>query len=100
MAQITVRLDEALARRVKAYAGEMGRSVNGWVVAVLRAAVDPDLAGSEAERTRARLAAAGLLLSPAGSPEGAQPSQARLRRARRAAGAGTPLSALVSDGRS
>lgn len=99
MTQITIRLDEALAGRVKAYAGEMGRSVNSWVVAVLRAAVDPDLAESETERTRARLAAAGLLAPAAGHPGGGRPSAGRLRRARSAAGGGTPLSSLISDGR-
>jgi plasmid stability protein len=99
MAQITVRLDEPLARQVKTHAAALGRSVNAWVVAVLRAAVDPDLADSESERTRARLARAGLLLVPERGRAGAPPEPKRVREARRAAGSGTPLSTLVSDGR-
>jgi hypothetical protein len=99
MPQLTIRLDEALAREVNSNAANAGRSVNGWVVAVLRAVVDPDFAGSDAERTRARLARAGLLATPARSSPSVPPAADRVRAARRAAGSGTPLSALVSDGR-
>jgi plasmid stability protein len=99
MAQLTIRLDEDLARDVKAQAASSGRTLNGWVVAVLEAAVDPDLSGSEAERTRARLARAGLLASPARPPGLSAPVGKRVEAARRAAGAGTPLSDLVSEGR-
>jgi plasmid stability protein len=99
MAQLSVRLDDELAQAVKAHADRLGRSVNGWIVAVLRAAVDPELADSEVERTRARLARAGLLADPASPPAGAVPDPGRVRAARRAAGAGTPLSELVSGGR-
>jgi plasmid stability protein len=99
MAQITIRLDDELARDVKAHAGALAKSVNSWVVAVLRAAVDPDLEDSEAARTRARLERAGLLLPPPARRERAAPDPARVRRAREAAGRGTPLSRLVSDGR-
>lgn len=99
MPQLTIRLDEDLARQLKAHAHAVGRSVNGWVVDVLRAALDPDLDESELERTRARLARAGLLAEPRPSDPRTPPDPERLRAARRAAGAGTPLSALVSDGR-
>lgn len=99
MAQFTVRLDDELARQVKAYAAALGRSVNGWVVAVLGAAVDPDLADSESERTHARLARVGLLLTPGSRHAAAPPDAERVRRARKAAGAGTRLSELVSEGR-
>jgi len=99
MPQLTIRLDEALAREIKGHAAARGRSVNGWVVAVLRAAVDPELADSEAERTRARLARAGLLATPERPAPVGPPTPERVRAARRAAGSGTPLSALVSDGR-
>jgi hypothetical protein len=98
MSQLTVRMDEELAQQVRAHAGAAGRSVNGWVVDVLHAAVDPELAGSEAERTRARLARAGLLAAPAAAV-GAGPDEERLRAARRAAGRGVPLSELVSGDR-
>jgi len=98
MTQLTIRLDESLAEQVKAHAGRAGRSVNSWVVAVLSAVVDPELAGSDAERTRERLARAGLL-APLAGIRPAPPDPERLERARRAAGAGRPLSELVSEGR-
>lgn len=99
MAQLTVRLDDDLARELKAHAAELGRSVNSWVVDVLNAAVNPDLADSEAERTRARLERAGLLAKRPARPRAAPPGGAVVERARKAAGKGTPLSRLVSEGR-
>lgn len=99
MAQLSIRLDDALAAQLKAHAELRGQSVNGWVVAVLRAAVDPELAGSEAERTRERLRRAGLLVEPARTHAPRAHDPARIRAARRAAGAGRSLSEFVSDGR-
>jgi plasmid stability protein len=99
MAQLTVRLDDALAAELKAHAHEAGKSLNGWVTAVLRAAVDPELEESEAARTRARLARAGLLVAHSPRPAAGAPDPERVRRAREAAARGTPLSELVSDGR-
>lgn len=99
MAQLTVRLDDRLAREVKAQAEAQGRSVNSWVVAVLDAAVNPDLEDSESARTRARLERAGLLATTGGGVRAAPPARRRVARARKAAGTGTPLSRLVSDGR-
>lgn len=99
MAQLTVRLADDLAREVKAYAASLGYSVNSWVVAVLDAAVNPDLETSESERTRARLERAGLLVKTPGRSRAAAPDRRRVERARQAAGTGTPLSRLVSDGR-
>jgi plasmid stability protein len=99
MAQLTVRLDDELVRQVKAEAEARGRSVNSWVVALLEAAVNPDLEDSESARTRARLERAGLLAKPRGRPRTAPPDRSRVERARKAAGRGTPLSRLVSDGR-
>ena len=100
MAQLTIRLDDELARELKAHAAGLGVSVNGWVVAVLDAALDPDLDDSELERTRGRLDRAGLLATPRGRPRSARPDRGSVERARTAAGKGTPLSKLVSDGRS
>lgn len=99
MAQLTIRLGDDLARQVKAHADALGRSVNGWVVAVLDAAVNPDLEDSESRRTRARLDRAGLLARPRDRSRTAPPDRSQVERARKAAGAGTPLSRLVSDGR-
>lgn len=99
MAQLTIRLDEGLARAVKAQAEASGRSMNGWVAAVLAAAVDPELEDSEAARTRARLERAGLLATPSPRLRVSAPDRRRVARARKAAGKGTPPSRLVSDGR-
>ena len=99
MAQLTVRLGDELAEEVKVYASALGRSVNSWVVAVLKAAVDPELADSDVERTRARLARAGLLVTPTRRKGPEPPEPESVRKARRAVGGGRPLSELVSDGR-
>jgi plasmid stability protein len=99
MAQLTIRLDDDVARRLKSHAAGLGVSVNGWVVAVLDAALNPDLEDSALERTRARLERAGLLARPGGRPRSARPDRHRVEQARGAAGKGTPLSRLVADGR-
>lgn len=64
MPQLTLRIDERLAADLKRHAAAAGRSVNAWASQVLLAAVDPDLATTEARRTRERLARAGLLVTP------------------------------------
>ena len=99
MAQLTIRLDDELARAVKAQADARGRSVNRWVVALLDAAVNPELEDTEAGRMRARLERAGVLANPTGGRRLPRPDPTRVEKARRAAGEGTPLSRLVSDGR-
>lgn len=71
--------------------------MNDYVTAVLDAATDPSLSGSEVEQVRERLAAAGLLVD-VGEPRH-RPARTAVAAARRAAGRGTPLSELVSDGR-
>ena len=98
MPQFSLRIDEELAARVRTAAAAGGGSLNGWISAVLRAAVDPQYAGLEAERTRERLMRAGLL-EPEDGQGGSPPDSERVARARRAAGTGTPLSQLVSDER-
>ncbi|TAM87280.1 MAG: transcriptional regulator [Jatrophihabitans sp.] len=72
--------------------------MNGFVVAVLDAATNPDLAGADAQRVRERLAAAGLLADIA-PRAGARPSSRAVATARRAAGTGRRLADLVSNGR-
>jgi hypothetical protein len=98
MAQITVRAEEELVARVKASARRSGRSMNEFVVRVLDAATDPDLAGDEAARVHERLAAAGLL-HPGPWAQGAAPPAAAVAAARRRAGDGTPLSDLIAEDR-
>ena len=98
MRQLTLRVEDELARRLKVVAAESGRSVNAYAAAVLRAAVDPDLATGEAERLRARLAQAGLLAPSTGSAR-LRPDAAAVKRARARAGRGRALSDLVSEER-
>lgn len=99
MGQLTIRLDDELADQVRAHADGLGRSVNGWVVAVLRAAIDPEFADSDVERTRGRLARAGLLIPTTGAQGVTRPDAKRVAAARRAAGAGRALSDVISDER-
>lgn len=96
--QLTLRLDRGLLGELKAAAADRGLSLNTWAGRVLRAAVDPELEGDDVARTRARLAAAGLLSVPA-ETVGPRPSEEALAVARAEAGRGTPLSDFVSDGR-
>lgn len=97
MAQLTLRIDDALAERLKQVAAEQDRSLNAFASGVLAAAVDPDLAGSEIERIRERLARAGLLADA--GPPAVRPPEAAVTAARRRAGQGPPLSDLVREGR-
>lgn len=99
MRQITLRVSEQLATRLKSAANAHGRSVNSYASAVLAAAVDPELAGDEATRVRERLARAGLLAETEaqGRP---RPGKAAVAQARRRAGSGAAtLGELVSEGR-
>ncbi len=95
--QISLRVPDELAAQVRLHAQRAGRSVNGWVTLVLAAAVDPDFAGSDAERIRERLDAAGLLAATPGTAR--RPDARAVTRARKAAGTGTTLEELVADGR-
>jgi len=98
MAQLTLRIDDELARDIKREATQRDRSVNAWISDVLQAALDPENAGSELEQIRMRLARAGLL-ARADRPTRPRPDPAKVAAARKAAGKGTPLSQLVSEGR-
>lgn len=71
--------------------------MNDYVNAVLDAATDPNLAGTEADRLRERLDRAGLLAPP--GRRRPRPPAKEIARARTAAGTGTPLSDLVNHGR-
>lgn len=95
--QMSLRLPDRLAAQVRDRAARSGKSVNGWITLVLSAAVDPELAGSEVERIRDRLRLAGLLDEAEGGAR--KPDPGAVARARRAAGRGTPLAAIVTDDR-
>jgi hypothetical protein len=98
MGQMNVRASDELLDELRRRAREEGVSLNAWVVRVLEAAVNPDLARTDVERVRERLARAGILADlPA--PPGPPPDPAEVREAWRRASRGTPLSQLVSEGR-
>jgi len=98
MSQLTVRAPEDLVGRVRLAAAAAGQSMNEYVVVVLDAATDPNLAGSQVERIRQRLAQAGLLeVLP--YDDGHRPSPEALRQTGRRATSGRSLSELVHEGR-
>ncbi len=99
MSQITVRMSDQLAADVRAAAEARGSSMNAFVTAVLRAAVDPDTAEPGIAQLRERLARAGLLAERRARPRGSRPDPGAVSGARRRAGEGTSLSALVSADR-
>jgi hypothetical protein len=98
MRQLTLRVGDRLADRLKAVAAERGQSVNAYAEAVLSAAVDPELADGELARLRERLARAGLLAPGVPGPR-AGPPDADVAEARAAAASGRSLSSLVSEDR-
>lgn len=100
MHQMTLRITDDLARRLKLEAEKRGRSVNAFAGDVLGAAVDPDLEGTEIERLRARLVSAGLV-EPVEPYLGKLPDPDEVARARARAGGGKKLLAdLISEDRS
>ncbi len=99
MAQLTLRADGELVEQLKASAAAAGASMNQWATMVLRAAVDPDLEGEEAERIRERLRRAGLLEESGEIVRRARPSPQELEAAGRVAGRGKALSTYVVEER-
>ena len=97
MEQMTWRAPADLIERVRRAARRQHRSMNDYVTAVLDAATNPRLAGSEAERLRERLDQAGLLAEP--GERHRRPSREETAGARSRAGAGTALSQLVGEDR-
>jgi hypothetical protein len=97
MTEVSWRASGELVERVRIAAKQRGRSVNDFMTSVLDAATNPYLAGSEAERVRERIAAAGLLVEP--RPRSSRPDPAQVAAARGRAGQGTPLSDIVAAGR-
>jgi plasmid stability protein len=98
MAQLTLRIPDQVVSDLKQAAAASGKSLNAWATAVLTAAVDPNLAGDEAERVRERLARAGLLMIV---PERRlrRPHAGAVAQARAVAGRGRPLAELVGEDR-
>src|SRR5580698_5317010 len=97
MEQMTWRAPADLIDRVRRAAQRQCRSMNDYVTAVLDAATNPRLAGSDAERLRERLDQAGLLADL--GEQRSRPPREQVAGARKRAGSGTALSQLVSDDR-
>ncbi len=98
MAQFTLRINDDLAAAIRSEAAQTGRSVNAWLTFVARVATDQQAEGDEVTRLREKLRRAGLLSEHA-SDDGPDVDDEVFREARAAAGRGTPLSQLVSEGR-
>jgi hypothetical protein len=99
MAQFSVRLSEERGAAVRRLATARGRSINQTFEDLVGAATDPALAGDELQALRERLARAGLVFDVSTLPDVVAPTDGELDRARAAAGRGTPLAELVSEGR-
>lgn len=97
MTQVTWRAPDELVENARQEARREGRSLNDYLTRLVQAATDPELAGSDVERLRERLALAGLL-APSGAPQ-RRPDPTAVAEARRKAGQGTPLSELVAEER-
>lgn len=99
MEQFSVRLSDERGRAVRQLAAARGASINQTFEDLVAAATDPALAGGDRQALRERLARAGLVFDISVVPDVDAPTDAELARARAAAGRGTPLVTLVSEGR-
>ena len=94
---MTWRAPADLIERVRRAARRQHRSMNDYVTAVLDAATNPRLAGSDAERLRERLDQAGLLAES--GEHRSRPPREEAAKARSRAGRGRALSEIVSEDR-
>ncbi|HET6549686.1 MAG TPA: hypothetical protein VFG79_14570 [Solirubrobacter sp.] len=99
MQQFSVRLSDELGTAVRRLAAVRGRSINQTFEDLVAAATDPEHAGSEISALAERLARAGLAFDLSALPDASPPGELELERARAAAGHGTSLAQLVSEGR-
>lgn len=99
MEQFSVRLSDERGRAMRRLASARGASINQTFEDLVAAATDPALAGDERQALRERLARAGLVFDLGVLPDVTPPSEGELTSARAAAGRGTPLAELVSEGR-
>jgi len=97
MSQVTWRASDELVERVRRMAASQGRSLNDFLTRLAEAAVDPELAGDDAQRLRERLARAGLIVAPGAKRR--RPDREVISSAGRRAGEGTPVSELVKQER-
>ena len=99
MQQFSVRLSDEHGDAVRRLAAARGRSVNQTFEDLVAAATDPTYAESEHLALQERLARAGLIFDVSALADAPAPGARELERARAAAGRGTPLEDLVSEGR-
>lgn len=99
MRQFSVRLSDEHGAAVQRLAAARRRSVNQTFADLVAAATDPMHAGGELAELRERLGRAGLVLDVSALPDAPAPEERELDDARAAAGRGTSLSELVSEGR-
>jgi hypothetical protein len=99
MEQFSVRLSEERGRAVRRLAATRGVSINQTFEDLVAAATDPALADDDRQALRERLARAGLVFDVTTVPDVDAPSETERARAAAAAGRGTPLAELVSEGR-
>jgi hypothetical protein len=99
MEQFSVRLSDERGSAVRLLAASRGVSINQTFEDLVAAATDPALAANDLHALRERLARAGLVFDVTTLPEVEPPGEDELARARAAAGRGTPLADLVSEGR-
>src|SRR5688500_8171785 len=99
MHQFSVRLSDEHGAAVRRLAAARGRSINQTFEDLVAAASDPAHAGGELAALRERLDRAGLAFDVSVLPDAPPPDEQEQKRARAAAGRGTPLSQLVSEGR-
>ncbi|WP_084429725.1 hypothetical protein [Kibdelosporangium aridum] len=107
MAQVSWRADDELVNRVRRAAAAQRRSMNDFISLVMEAATNPDLVSDEAARIRERLGRMDLVVTPmrvyvdedVHDHALGDPSQEEIEKAMEAAGRGTSLSDIVSEGR-
>lgn len=99
MQQFSVRLSDERADAVRRLATVRRRSINQTFEDLVAAATDPATAADDIAALRERLGRAGLSFDVSALPDVPAPDERELERARAAAGRGTPLSELVSEGR-
>jgi predicted transcriptional regulator len=98
MSQLTLRIPDQLAVRLKVAARACGQSVSQWATKALTAAVTLPPADTEAQVARERLTRAGLLVEVSARRR-RRPSRRAVARARAAAARGRPLSEIVAEAR-
>ncbi len=99
MEQFSVRLTDERGQAVRRLAAARGTSINQTFEDLVAAATDPALADDDRQALRERLGRAGLVFDVAAVPDVEAPTEDELAHARAAAGRGTPLAQLVSEGR-